>query len=507
MKRLSPILLLSWLVIACGFDKEVPPTPTPTPEVQPASRRNTAKLLPKAMTADEKRRALEIIKNQPITVSTYSSFPTGTVRVPAEYDPMEGVLVRVANDSSLDEFFGNMVKAIIQAGVTAYLVYTTTTDKSEIIQYTLTPKGISSTHAQIKWIQSNVDAFWSRDYGPWHVYVNGKRVIIDMKYYPTRPDDDYIPLKLSVLWNEDAYKGPLFTEGGNFMTDGKGTCWTSQGIFDTNNISPNQLSAIYKKYMGCQKTYSPQPIYEEGTTHVDMFSKIINDTTILVGQSQSSYGASSAEIASLEAAAKFYASNTNVNGQAFKVVRIPMRFGNSTDGRVYYAYTNSTILNKSVLVPTYGLTTDAAALKVYSDNMPGYTVIAVADGQSVIPLGGSVHCTTMQIPTATTTTPGLTPPATDNQSGTLTQNQWKMYGPYPAGAGDFNVLMTGTGDADLYVWKNVAGDQLTTSNFACSPYEDGSYEQCTVAGPGTFYVGVYGSAAANAYTLKIEYTK
>jgi agmatine/peptidylarginine deiminase len=508
MRWITLCFIWSLVLFSCSIGQDSSIAPQKNDDLSdatPVRARRSAKLLPKAMTAQERQRARELIKNQPVLYSTYAAAPSGVIRVPAEYEPLEGVLVRIANDESMDDFFGNMIKGIIDAGAKPYLVYVDNSDQKELLQYALTPKNIASN--QVQWVQSSIDAFWSRDYGPWHVYADGKRVIVDMRYYPTRPYDDDIPLKLGKMWPEKVYKAHFYVEGGNFMTDGKGTCWTSTGVLEFNDISIEQLSELYRKYLGCRKTYVPKPLYQEGTTHVDMYSKIINDETILVGYSTRNWGASNEEINSLDEAAKFYASNTNVFGKPFKVVRIPMYFRNYQHDRVYFAYTNATIVNKSVLVPLYNLPTDQDALQVYRDQMPGYNIVGIKGGQDVILWGGSVHCTTMQIPTAQTNDPGGNDPIVAEQhSDTLTQGEWKVYGPYLADAGDFAASLSGTGDADLYVWKDLEKHQITSSNFVCSPYTEDSSEQCLVPGPGTFYVGIY-AASATSYALKIEYNK
>ncbi|MCB9641301.1 MAG: agmatine deiminase family protein [Myxococcales bacterium] len=508
MKRFLFVFLAPLLLIACSLEQGSQPN-------QASNSPDTAKrtdslrglrLLPKAMSLAEKLRAKQIIQSQPALFSMMSSAPSGNIRVPAEFEPMEAVLVRVANDETMDEFFGNLVKGIIQAGAVPYLVYANDTDKSEIIEYSLQPKGVSES--QVKWILNGVDAFWARDYGPWTVYADGKRVHVDPRYYPTRAFDDIVSGKLATQLSDDTYKMPLYVEGGNFMTDGKGTCWTSMGVFEYNYLSPSQLADLYRKYLGCKKLYNPVSLYQEGTTHLDMFSKLLNDELIIVGESKSAWGATANEIKSLEDAAKFYASNTNVDGRPFKVVRIPMYFKDTSDGRVYYAHTNSTIVNKTVLVPLYGLPSDEPALQVYRDNMPGYTVVGIKNSQDIIPWGGSVHCTTMQIPAKTTTNPdGKANMVSDLQKGTLTQDEWKIFGPYSAAAGDIRAVVEGSGDVDLYVWKDLAKDKITSGNFACSPYEEGSFEQCRVAGPGSFFVGLHSAAASSDFRLTVEYNK
>lgn len=96
------------------------------------------------------------------------------------------------------------------------------------------------------------------------------------------------------------------------------------------------------------------------------------------------------------------------------------------------------------------------------------------------------------------------------ESGTVAQSGWDLYpneGVFTATSGSFEVIMTGTGDADLYVWKDKTRDELTTSNYLCRPYQDGSSEKCKLAGPGTFVVGVKGYASTSSYTLQIIYNR
>ena len=71
------------------------------------------------------------------------------------------------------------------------------------------------------------------------------------------------------------------------------------------------------------------------------------------------------------------------------------------------------------------------------------------------------------------------------------RNSWQHFGPYNATQGEVLVEMTGSGDADLYVRKNVAP---TTAEYDCRPYQNGSEEHCNLNGPGAYYVSVHGYA-------------
>jgi len=92
-----------------------------------------------------------------------------------------------------------------------------------------------------------------------------------------------------------------------------------------------------------------------------------------------------------------------------------------------------------------------------------------------------------------------------NDSGTVTKGAWKHYGPYSVAPGaNLTAVMTGNGDADLYVRKGAAP---TSAAYDCRPYKGGSAEQCTIVGPATVYVGVNGYAATSNFDLEITYTE
>ncbi|MFO0749724.1 MAG: pre-peptidase C-terminal domain-containing protein [Myxococcota bacterium] len=86
---------------------------------------------------------------------------------------------------------------------------------------------------------------------------------------------------------------------------------------------------------------------------------------------------------------------------------------------------------------------------------------------------------------------------------TVAANEWKHLGPYTDVGSGFSVVMTGTGDADLYVKM---GAQPTTSAYDCRPYAGSSEETCTATAAGSYYVSVHGYKASNV-KLTIRYTK
>ncbi|MBP9120914.1 MAG: agmatine deiminase family protein, partial [Ignavibacterium sp.] len=62
----------------------------------------------------------------------------------------------------------------------------------------------------------------------------------------------------------------------------------------------------------------------------------------------------------------------------------------------YRTYTNSIIVNKTVIVPTYELQYDTSALRIYREAMPGYRVVGI-NCNSIIPSLGAIHCITKEV--------------------------------------------------------------------------------------------------------------
>jgi hypothetical protein len=90
------------------------------------------------------------------------------------------------------------------------------------------------------------------------------------------------------------------------------------------------------------------------------------------------------------------------------------------------------------------------------------------------------------------------------EAGTVAKSAWRHYGPFNAATGEFKAVMTGTGDADLYVRR---GSQPTTSAYDCRPYANGTSETCTVqlTANTNVYVSVRGYATTSSYNLTMTY--
>lgn len=96
---------------------------------------------------------------------------------------------------------------------------------------------------------------------------------------------------------------------------------------------------------------------------------------------------------------------------------------------------------------------------------------------------------------------------TETFTASIAQGASKSFGPFAVAPGStFRAVLSGTGDADLYVRFGAAP---TASTFACRPYLDGSAEECNLTVPSTAtsaYIAVSGYTAATI-SLSVTYTR
>ena len=147
-------------------------------------------------------------------------------------------------------------------------------------------------------------------------------------------------------------------------------------------------------------------------------------------------------------------------------------------------------------------TYDSASVMHYpqcNGSQTGDLVITTKDREGIVALYGAPGQPPPPPPTGT--------PVQETRSGSVAQGQNVNYGPFSVVAGtSFKVVMTGSGDPDLYVQFGAAP---TRSSYACRPYLGGAAETCDVtvpAGQTSAYIMVRGYSAGT-FNLTINYTK
>jgi agmatine/peptidylarginine deiminase len=331
--------------------------------------------------------------------------PAAGVRAYGEFEPAKHMLLEWI-PGYYDDLFVQMILPTYQ-NTTVVLFHDGTQDKNGIIsrlQNAGVPSSAINNPDRFVFVNAPVDSIWTRDCGPVPaVDASGKSLMIDFQYYWERVYDDGIPYYAGQSLGATVYRPSMKFEGGNFMANGKGLCMATEGAV-WNNLPAEKKTTekIFHDYLGCEKTVFLKPLAGEGTTHIDMYSKIMDETTVIVGEYD--YGEDCANATILDENAALLENTTTVDGKPLRVLRIPMP--DNSDG-VWRTYTNSLLVNNVALVPVYAndRTHEARALAVYRTALPGWTIVPI-DSDDIIPDGGAMHCITMTTPAAAFTPVG-----------------------------------------------------------------------------------------------------
>jgi hypothetical protein len=123
--------------------------------------------------------------------------------------------------------------------------------------------------------------------------------------------------------------------------------------------------------------------------------KLLDEETLLVGE----YPPGVADGPQIEANLQYVLNNFQTCfGKPYKVLRIPMppENGQYPPQGDYRTYTNSIIINKTVIIPTYEYQYDTTAFRIYRESMPGYNIVGI-NSNAIIPSLGAIHCIVKEI--------------------------------------------------------------------------------------------------------------
>ena len=293
--------------------------------------------------------------------------PTGTPRFVAEFEPMQGVMIRYP--------LGIPESLVAQLSNNCHVYCIVESYYQSSAQSTFQNAGVNM--GNVTFVNAPSDSYWVRDYGPWYIFEDRNPAIVDNRYNRPRPDDDNMSGVFANFWNIPMYGMNLEHTGGNMMEDGRGHGVSDNLVVQENNNNETNVRNKMRDYLGIDPyhiTIDPQGAY---IAHVDCWGKYLAPDKILIArvpQNNSHYAA-------YEEVANYFATTNCCWGYPYQVYRV--NEPNNTNSQYSYndtlaPYTNSLILNKSVYVP---MGTDATynqqAIAVYQEAMPGYEIVPV----------------------------------------------------------------------------------------------------------------------------------
>ena len=317
--------------------------------------------------------------------------PAVAIRPLAEYEPTQSVMLRPSK--SISKFHKEILKGL--HGHVDHIAVLHVPEQLDDLNKQL--KSLGMLDDSIDRIDiGEVNANWTRDYGPLAVVSADNRIgLIDFRYYHGRAYDDAVPAKVGAHWGVQVFRPSLSLEGGNFMADPQGTCYATQKLYNQNGgYSQKQVTKWFLEYMGCTQMVILKLPEKLGTGHIDMFSKLMDDRTVLLGEYDPAVRPVNAAI--LEQNLGILKAVVTEGGESLEIHRLPLPWD---DSEVWFTYTNSLIVNDVVLIPVFDGFDDeeAEALAAYEAAAPQLTQITI-NSDAIIPAGGAIHCVTMSVP-------------------------------------------------------------------------------------------------------------
>lgn len=339
---------------------------------------------------------------------TETSAPTGEVRFPAEFEPVQAVVI--AHYQEGRNLPARLIKQMAQEVKVITLVNTDEFFTTEQVRDLYASELTEEELANCEFIEAPLNGRWTRDFTPWIIFNGTEPAIVENIYnrcyvfidnnnnkvsYITDPNndsraklyDDAIPQYFKEYFKDEngntislpMYGMKVVHTGGNMMQDGRGV-----GVSDliVHTESEEFLGQTYdetnqkmKDYLGIDPyhvTIDPQGDY---IAHVDCWGKFLAPDKILIAAVPSTND----QYDEYEEVANYFATTNCCWGYPYKVYRVSVPDRNDNTN-IAAPYTNSLILNKKVFVPLDADTEskyNEAALQVYRDAMPGYTIIGV----------------------------------------------------------------------------------------------------------------------------------
>jgi agmatine deiminase len=350
--------------------------------------------LPAGMAPGELQ-AMPAYLQQPRVSGITTPPPGSDVRTMAEWEEIQALTITWTS-------YQSTLREIVRAARLETQVYIVCSD-SVVVKNYLTNNNVPLSN--IHYIIAPYNSVWFRDYGQNTVYTAGvdSLALVDWIYNRPRPKDDTLPSVIARTMGIPLYETSqapwnLIHTGGNFMSDGFGTGFSSNLVVDENPLlSIPQIDTIMNAFMGIN-TYIKMPVLPyDGIHHIDMHMKLLDEQTLMIGQ----YPVGVADGPQIEANLQYVLSNYNsVYGTPYKIVRIPMPPDQSGDypdqNGDYTTYTNAVFVNKTVILPTYYQQYDTTAIRIWEEALPGYNIVPV-NCNSIIQASGAIHCITHSV--------------------------------------------------------------------------------------------------------------
>jgi agmatine deiminase len=243
---------------------------------------------------------------------------------------------------------------------------------------------------------------WLRDTAPLGVLRGGERALVDFGFngwggkYVMAGDED-IGARLATTTGLPTATQRWVLEGGAIDTDGTGRFVTTEQCLLNPNRNPGldrgKIETLLAGTLGLSDMlWLGEGLVNDHTDgHVDNLARFVAPGVIAIPDAAGVDDPNAAIYADAAARARAH---------GLTVAPLPSPGAVRIDGAIVPAsYMNFYIGNAAVVVPTYGVPNDAAAIAALGDLFPGRAVVGLPS-DAILAGGGSFHCASQQMPAA-----------------------------------------------------------------------------------------------------------
>ena len=263
----------------------------------------------------------------------------------------------------------------------------------------------------ITFIETAYNDTWTRDYGPITVYRDGRRTFLDFTFngwgnkFESALDDGVTKTLVDKGYLYGDYEKIDFVlEGGSIETDGRGTLLTTTRCLLNPNRNPTYdkkaIEALLEDKLCVDRIlwlHHGELAGDDTDAHIDTLARFIDERTIAYVTCDDP---SDPHYDPLGEMAEELATFRTKEGRPYRLVPLPLPAPkyDKAGKRLPATYANFLIANHVLLLPTYADAEDRAMVALFKTLFPDKEIIPI-DCLPLIEQGGSLHCSTMQIPT------------------------------------------------------------------------------------------------------------
>ncbi len=330
----------------------------------------------------------------------------GQQQLVPEWAPLERVLLtwpRTAGDwgnnySAVEACFVDLASALLK--ITKITIAAETDSVAEKLQ---------QQFPAVELIVAANNDIWVRDYGPLTVLRDNQPTLINATFngwggkYPAERDNKMTEALLAagVFGDRPIQHSGIILEGGAIEVDGNGTLMSRTCCLPTRDSGKSlaTLSAELAELFGLRQIVWLEHGELEGDdtdAHIDTLARFLPGNRIVY---QGCSDSSDSHYAELQLMAEELAAMRDVDGKPYTLTALPWPAAttNSDGDRLPLGYANFLICNEHLLLPTYGVPEDDAAIACLTKAAPDFTIVAI-NCRALVEQYGSLHCATMQIP-------------------------------------------------------------------------------------------------------------